>query len=50
LPKLASKKYGRVAEQVFDLRRALASRKGTGAPSPQNVRAQVARWKRVLAR
>jgi argininosuccinate lyase len=50
LPRLAGKKYGRAAEQVFDVRRALAARKATGAPSPQNVRAQIARWKRLLAR
>jgi argininosuccinate lyase len=49
LPKLAGKRYGRSAEEVFDLRRALKARKATGAPSPQNVRLQIARWKRILA-
>lgn len=48
LPKLAGKKYGRAAEKVFDVRRALAMRKAIGAPSPQNVRAELARWKKVL--
>jgi argininosuccinate lyase len=48
LPKLAVKKYGPVAGKVFDVRRALAARKATGAPSPQNVRAQIARWKKLL--
>jgi len=48
LPKLAGKKYGRAAANVFDVRRALAMRKATGAPSPQNVRAQIARWKKLL--
>lgn len=48
LPKLAAKKYGVAAGKVFDVRRALAARKATGAPSPQNVRAQLARWKALL--
>ena len=48
LPKLAAKKYGPAAARVFDLRRALAARTAIGAPSPQNVRAQLARWKRLL--
>ncbi len=48
LPKLAGKKYGRATEKVFDVRRALAARTATGAPSPKNVRAQVARWKKLL--
>ena len=48
LPKLAGRKYGAAAAKVFDLRRALAARKTTGAPSPQNVREQIARWKKQL--
>ncbi len=48
LPKLAGKKYGLAAVKVFDVRRALAARKAVGAPSPKNVRAQVARWKKLL--
>jgi argininosuccinate lyase len=48
LPKLAAKKYGPVAGKVFDVRRALAARKATGAPSPQNIQTQVARWKKLL--
>jgi argininosuccinate lyase len=48
LPKLAGQKYGRSAESVFDVRRALAARKATGAPSPANVRAQIVRWKKLL--
>jgi argininosuccinate lyase len=48
LPELAGTKYGRAAEKVFDVRRALAARNATGAPSPQNVRAQIARWKKLL--
>lgn len=47
LPKLAAKKYGAAAGKVFDVQRALAARKATGAPSPQNVRAQLARWKKL---
>jgi argininosuccinate lyase len=48
LPKLAVKKYGATATRVFDVRRALAARSAVGAPSPQNVRAQLARWKKLL--
>jgi argininosuccinate lyase len=48
LPKLAGKKYGPAAARVFDVRRALAARKAIGAPSPQSVRAQIARWRKLL--
>jgi argininosuccinate lyase len=45
---LAVQKYGAAAAQVFDVRRALESRTAIGAPSPKNVRAQLARWKKLL--
>ncbi len=48
LPTLAARKYGPAAAKVFDVRRALAARTATGSPSPRNVRAQIARWKRLL--
>jgi argininosuccinate lyase len=48
LPKLAAKKYGSAAGKVFDVRRALAARAATGAPSPKNVKGQIARWKKLL--
>jgi argininosuccinate lyase len=48
LPTLAGQKYGPAAAKVFDVRRALAVRDATGAPSPRNVRAQIARWKKLL--
>jgi len=48
LPQLATAKYGAAAGKVFDLRRALAARKASGAPSPENVKAQLERWKRLL--
>jgi argininosuccinate lyase len=48
LPALARKKYGVAAGKVFNLRTALAARHSIGAPSPRNVKAQVARWKRLL--
>jgi argininosuccinate lyase len=48
LPKLATKKYGAAAGKVFDVRRALDARKAVGAPSPKNVKAQIARWKKLL--
>ena len=34
--------------QVFDLKRALAKRTGTGMPGPAQVKRQFARWRRVL--
>jgi argininosuccinate lyase len=49
LPRLAAKKYGAAAGKVFDVRRALASRTMTGAPSPANVKAQIARWKKHVS-
>ncbi len=33
---------------VFDLRRALAKRRGTGMPGPAQVTKQLARWKKIL--
>ncbi len=48
LPTLAAKKYGPAAARVFDVRRALAARTAIGAPSPKNVGAQLARWKKLL--
>jgi len=33
---------------VFDVRRSLAERKAIGAPSPENVAAQIARWRTQL--
>jgi len=35
--------------KCFDLATAMAARKGIGAPSPKNVAAQLARWKKSLA-
>lgn len=34
---------------LFDVRNALAARKATGAPSPEGVAAELARWKGQLA-
>ncbi|OIQ95547.1 argininosuccinate lyase 1 [mine drainage metagenome] len=34
---------------VFDLRRAMAKRVGTGMPSPAQIKRQIARWKKTLA-
>lgn len=34
---------------VFDLRRALAKREGTGMPGPRQVARQLSRWRKVLA-
>jgi argininosuccinate lyase len=36
------------AANVFDIRRSLAARAAIGAPSPENISAQIARWKKQL--
>jgi argininosuccinate lyase len=42
-------KFGTDWAKVFDLRRALAKREGTGMPGPRQVARQIARWKKLLA-
>jgi argininosuccinate lyase len=44
------KKFDVEALKIFDLKRALASRKLTGAPGAAEVRKQLVRWKRLLTR
>jgi argininosuccinate lyase len=34
--------------KVFDVRRSLEARRGTGAPSPENVASQIERWRQQL--
>jgi argininosuccinate lyase len=34
--------------EVFDVRRSLSARHATGAPSPENARAQIRRWRKEL--
>ena len=34
--------------KVFDLKRALAMRKGTGMPGPSQIARQFARWNKIL--
>ena len=34
--------------RIFDVRRSLSARRATGAPSPENVRAQIKRWRKQL--
>ena len=43
-----SEHYGADAKDVFDLQTALAARTNPGAPSIDNVRAEVARWQKPL--
>ena len=43
-----SEHYGTDAKDVFDLQTALAARTNPGAPSIDNVRAEVARWQKSL--
>ena len=43
-----SEHYGADAKDVFDLQTALAARTNPGAPSIDNVRAEVVRWKKSL--
>ena len=40
--------YGADWLEVFDLKRALAKRTGTGMPGPAQVAKQFARWKKLL--
>ncbi len=49
LPKI-DPAYGDDAKEVFSLDRALASRTNPGAPSVENVRAEIARWRGNLGR
>src|ERR1700682_2837214 len=42
--------FDRDLTTIFDARRSLAKRGATGAPSPENVKAQVERWKSNLAK
>src|SRR5205085_4802008 len=35
--------------EIFDVRRSLAARRAIGAPSPKNVKKQMARWRKSLA-
>ena len=45
----ASGAFGRDVHGVFDVRAALRRRPATGAPSPENIERQMARWRRLLA-
>ncbi|MCX6901474.1 MAG: argininosuccinate lyase [Verrucomicrobia bacterium] len=45
-----SPKFGSDVRQVFDVRRALAARTVTGAPSPANVLRQLKRWEKMLSK
>jgi len=56
LPQLALAEYEAISPafgadlfEVFDLSRAMAARRAIGAPSPENVSAQLDRWKARLA-
>lgn len=42
-------KFGNDWIQVFDLKRAMSMRRGTGMPGPGQVKKQFARWRRTLA-
>ena len=44
------KTFGKDALKVFDLKRAMAARKMTGSPGTREVKKQLARWKKQLAR
>ena len=43
-----SKHFGPDVARVLDLDTALAARRAMGAPSPANVRGELARWSKVL--
>jgi argininosuccinate lyase len=40
--------FGEDWASVFDLRRAIAARSGTGMPGPTQIKRQFARWKKIL--
>jgi argininosuccinate lyase len=42
--------FGADWNKVFDLKRALAARRGTGMPGPAQIAKQFARWKKTLGR
>jgi argininosuccinate lyase len=44
----ASPLFGEDVPTIFDVRRSLEKRSATGAPSPENVAAQIARWRDQL--
>jgi argininosuccinate lyase len=44
----ASEHYGADAKDVFNLQTALAARTNPGAPSVENVKAEVDRWQKSL--
>jgi argininosuccinate lyase len=43
------KQFGRDAQDVFDLQRAMAKRNFTGAPGTKEVAKQLARWREQLS-
>lgn len=45
-----SRLFGADVTDVFEVRRSLAQRRANGAPSPENVRAQIRRWQAKLGR
>ncbi len=45
-----SPKFSADVRQVFDVRKALAARTVTGAPSPANVQRQLKRWEKMLSK
>ena len=36
--------------EIFDVRRSLSARRGVGAPSPENVKAQIKSWRARIGR
>jgi argininosuccinate lyase len=46
--KKASPFFAADVAKIFNVRRSIESRTATGAPSPKNVRAQIARWRKLF--
>ena len=46
----ASDAFGPDVHEIFDIRAALRRRTATGAPSPENIQRQMARWGELLVR
>jgi argininosuccinate lyase len=45
----ASDAFASDVQEIFGARKALERRTATGAPSPQNIERQIARWRGLLA-
>jgi argininosuccinate lyase len=47
--KMFSPRFDDDVAKIFDVRGSLARRRAIGAPSPENIAAQIKRWRKLLA-